>query len=579
MDATQKLPHGAKLLRELLTLYSTGGLGQEGQDLFNASLVVPLYKNEAGTAVRPIAIPSVHRKVLAKTTVAAFRGELQAAAGPAQHAAMASNGTLRMAQRVQTHLRREHRDCIYIRTDIQNAFNEVDRQAALDALERAHPTLAAMHFAWLHQPTTAVMQASSGVRSLLTTHAGIPQGDPISSLAFGLVLAQPLTQMQTLPRCDPWAYADDTVIACPPAVASEYLRAWADSLATVGLKLNPAKIHIWNPQDLALPEALLAQFPTAEVTVDGFKVCGLPLEYADPTDPHDFTPLGCGPFTRTFLAAAPESLLLRLRALSTVVANMGSHTEALHIALRIARVNLQGRHVHLYRFCDRQIMREWTATLAIDTQTWLAELLDLPLGTPHAQAITALPASLGGLGFLNPQHEAALHFLQAVLPHVEELPAGEDDDTAQTRDIAAALDFLDDQGRTQLRPKIQHLAPHRMGERLRQEFYEAMRLQMLELCPWLQAPGLPTANSTQADISWRWQGTHHDGLVQWLSSRAPPKRTAEVCHPKASGTPPVCTRPALPLHTPYYRTSMPSRPGGLQRSRLHVCPGTRRQTP
>ena len=218
--ATQQLPHGAKLLRELLTLYSTGGLGQEGQDLFNASLVVPLYKNEAGTAVRPIAIPSVHRKVLAKTTVAAFHGELQAAAGPAQHAAMASNGTLRMAQRVQTHLRREHRDCIYIRTDIQNAFNEVDRQAALDALERAHPTLAAMHFAWLHQPTTAVMQANSGVRSLLTTHAGIPQGDPLSSLAFGLVLAQPLAQMQTLPRCDPWAYADDTVIACPPAVAS-----------------------------------------------------------------------------------------------------------------------------------------------------------------------------------------------------------------------------------------------------------------------------------------------------------------------------------------------------------------------
>ena len=117
--ATQQLPHGAKLLRELLTLYSTGGLGQEGQDLFNASLVVPLYKNEAGSAVRPIAIPSVHRKVLAKTTVAAFRAELQAAAGPAQHAAMASNGTLRMAQRVQTHLRRERRDCIYIRTDIQ----------------------------------------------------------------------------------------------------------------------------------------------------------------------------------------------------------------------------------------------------------------------------------------------------------------------------------------------------------------------------------------------------------------------------------------------------------------------------
>ena len=81
---------------------------------------------------------------------------------------------------------------------------------------------------------------------------------------------------------------------------------------------------------------------------------------------------------------------------------------------------------------------EWTATLAIDTHTWLAELLDLPLGTPNAQVITALPASLGGLGFLDPQHEAALQFLQAVLPNVEELPAGEDDDASQAKEIAAA---------------------------------------------------------------------------------------------------------------------------------------------
>ena len=82
--------------------------------------------------------------------------------------------------------------------------------------------------------------------------------------------------MQTLPQCDPWAYADDTVIACPPVVAAEYLRAWADILAAVSLKLNHDKIHIWNPQDLALPAALLKRsLPTAEVTVDGFRVCGL----------------------------------------------------------------------------------------------------------------------------------------------------------------------------------------------------------------------------------------------------------------------------------------------------------------
>ena len=98
------MPHGRQLLHELLLVYCTGGLGHEGEDPMNTSLIIPLFKDAQGTAIRPIAVPSAHRKVLAKVSVAAFRPELQRAAGDAQHAAMASDGTLRMAQTVQRHL-------------------------------------------------------------------------------------------------------------------------------------------------------------------------------------------------------------------------------------------------------------------------------------------------------------------------------------------------------------------------------------------------------------------------------------------------------------------------------------------
>ena len=67
-------------------------------------------------------------------------------------------------------------------------------------------------------------------------------------------------------------------------------------------------------------------------------------------------------------------------------------------------------------------MRTWAADLAKDMRAWLAELLDLPLVTPHALLALQLPTSLGGLGSLHPQHEAALRFLQTTLPTVEELP-------------------------------------------------------------------------------------------------------------------------------------------------------------
>ena len=223
---------------------------------------------------------------------------------------------------------------------------------------------------------------------MLVTHSGIPQGDPISSLTFGLVLAERLRKLQELPQCAPAAYADDTVIACPPDVVLEYMQAWRDSLATVGLTLNWHRLHIWSPHQLDLPIDFQTAFPDAQYTTDGFKVCGLPLDQADPQDPHDFSPLSTGEFTTTFLAEAREALQQRL-----------PHAEGLRVALTVARVNLQNRHVHLFRFCDPAAMRTWTAQLAGDMHTWLAELLDMPIVTPHALTALRVPTSLGGLGF------------------------------------------------------------------------------------------------------------------------------------------------------------------------------------
>ena len=400
-----QLPHGKVLLQELLLLYCTGELGHDAEDLLNASLVVPLHKGASGTALRPTAVPTTHRKVFAKVVVSNFREPLQKAAGKEQHAAMCPQGTIRMAQKIQHHLRRGAGDTVYIRTDIRNAFNEVSRQSALQALERAHPELGPLQHAWLHRPSTAVMPAIKGRRQTLLTHQGIPQGDPLSSLAFTLVLAEPLNSVQTLP--------DDTVLACPPAVAVEYLRAWRDALAMVGLTLNPDKLQIWNPHDLRLPEALLAAYPAAQVTCAGFKVCGLPLDQADQTDPHA-TPMGDWTFTEAFLDEAREATNRRLRILATFVQTLGPQTEALHVALRIARVNLLSRHVHVYRFCDRTLLHRWTATLDHDLQTWLANLSDIPLHTPQALVVLHTPVGQGGLGFLTRlchQYEAALHFL------------------------------------------------------------------------------------------------------------------------------------------------------------------------
>ena len=181
----------------------------------------------------------------------------------------------------------------------------------------------------------------------------------------------------------------------------------------------------------------------------------------------------------------------RLRALTAFVHNLGPQTKTLHVALRIARVNLQSRHVSLYRFCSRDTIHRWTGQFDMDVREWLMTLLDSPLHTPHAQVVLQAPVGPGGLGFLSHQHEAALHLLQALLPMVEELPQRDDDESPSARLIVEIFRYLEHHARVPLRPCLLSLQPHRMGRRLCELFYEMRGRQLRELYPWLQPPGLP----------------------------------------------------------------------------------------
>ena len=90
-------------------------------------------------------------------------------------------------------------------------------------------------------------------------------------------------------------------------------------------------------------------------------------------------------------------------------------------------------------------MHKWTAELAAATQTWLSELLAMPLVALQALIALKVPTSLGGFGFLHPQHEAALHYLQAMLPTFEELPTRQEGEDPVRLHVAECLDYLEHQ--------------------------------------------------------------------------------------------------------------------------------------
>ena len=293
-----RLPHGQKLQRELLTLYATGELGREAADLVNSFLTIPLKRNAAGTSLRPIAMPTASRKVYARATVARFRTELQEASGPFQYAAMRAG--CRSIATALRHLRApQHTPQCFLRTDIYNAFNQASRQVTLDSLASAHPLLQASQYAWLRHPSHAFLPTCQGGRRHLTTDVGIPQGDPLSNLAFTLLLAASLHSIKS-DSVQAVAYADDVVLVASPADLVAALPWWQRLLEPLGLTLSLNKLELWNPAATPVPQSFFDAYPNLTCCEQGFRICGLPLDKLDDRDPLADSPWAVTPSPRPF---------------------------------------------------------------------------------------------------------------------------------------------------------------------------------------------------------------------------------------------------------------------------------------
>ena len=118
-----------------------------------------------------------------------------------------------------------------------------------------------------------------GTRTALFTQEGIPQGDPLSSLAFAIALSPHLRELAHSGLATPFAFADDVMMVASPSTALEALTLWERLLLPTGLSITPAKLAVWARTDCAHVSALLqGHYSQATVSSEGVTLCGLPLE-------------------------------------------------------------------------------------------------------------------------------------------------------------------------------------------------------------------------------------------------------------------------------------------------------------
>ena len=489
------------IFKELLVQYATGQCGSIAQDLINSSRMIPLYKDAQGSSLRPIAIPTLWQKAFGRATVEQYRPVLRHAAAPSQFAAMTSDGGAKLAATTMAAANNLTGERLLLRTDIQNAFNEIHRHVVYEALSYATPVLAASQYAWLSRPTHAVLDSHTSANIVMST-TGIPQGDPLSSLAFAVALARPIAALQQdHPDDSAVAYADDVLLLAGPERAHIFLNTWQTLIAEMGLKINAFKLVIWSPAGQPIPPRLREACPQAQYTTEGMVICGVPVQAEGGLPEDEAAVLGPPRFSEVFLGQVRRKFARRLAALSALMDAQGPASIATHLAFQVLRVNLQHSFTHLFRVCSWGILAPWAAQLQTDILEWIQTTLHCPLPEGPPRLILALPLRHAGLGILDLQNEAALHFVQGALALSDHGRLSLANMDSWTADVAAAIGYLEARAGINVEDLVAGKPTHKQGRLVWLAFYDSLATRRNTESAWLSPPpGDPATKRLQTQV-------------------------------------------------------------------------------
>ena len=496
----------SRTLLALMHAYLTASLGATPTDLFNVSSLTALSKDASGSSARPIAVPTAFRKLIAIVLLHHWHPTVTAHVSPHQFGAGTRDGSLLFAASLRSRVDLPGASSVYIRTDVSNAFGSLHRCRVLTEAEALDPRLAQALGPWLARPSHAFLRTDTGLRAHLVSERGIPQGDPLSSFTYCLAIAQALRTTNALPDTSCLAYIDDGIICTSAARAGHAFLHWAEALRDLGLTLNADKTSVWAPDLPELPHSLSSMIPSNCFTTAGLKVCGLPL-HASEADMTQAYPLGSAGYIRAFLADVLRQAERRMAMLEVLVETLGPHTEALHVALVLLRVNIYPSWVHFWRFLPPTFAQPLAADLDGLLLQTLQRLLGMALDAPAVLSILRLPMAEGGLGMLQQTLEAQIHFLSVAFALQALCADGPVSAPVFSPDhVADALNSLQALVPTGLDAVLYTGSRRAAPRRLRQTVYSDLGTAARTTSPWLTPPAysLPPNSPIRPALQLRW---------------------------------------------------------------------------
>ena len=284
-------------------------------------------------------------------------------------------------------------EAMVLRLDIANAFSCMSRSRCLqlcrthqgEAFKKWEPYISALLAEPLIVPVPARAQPAD---PFLRIDTGLPQGDPLSALAFGCAIAHILEEVrQQFPEITVCSY--EIVFVSNGANVCSVMHVLSEKLAACGLQVQSSKTQLWYPASQRAVAMAIAEDLQCDADSKGMTICGLSL--------YEELLMGCGAFIETFLASKLRNLDAELREVIEAQEELGAES-GLQTALALLRCFLPGKVVHLLRGCSWAFTQGWSEQLDSLLFAYISELIGIPQLTAKQKQLLVLLLEMGGAG-------------------------------------------------------------------------------------------------------------------------------------------------------------------------------------
>ena len=375
--------------------------------LAHSSRLIPLHKAAVGT-LRPIAIPTLFRKTISTVTYQRWVPQARQFVGADQHGVGLSQGTAIMAEKVSQYLNTSDNH-IAVGLDLSNAFGTIARTTVIRGLQAVDTALASSQTSWLQTSSLGILNNADPGQCCHWTNTGIPQGDPLSAMAFACALECVFRDFRAklsergLYQCLTPCYIDDVVLLTTREQADTIFDVFCEVASQHNLHINAAKTCIYTRHAEGPVPGDLRQIWTQQSRKDGITIGGLPVDASETRE--EAIPIGHESYVQAFL----DDKLRTYRRCCEVLMQLPQILEdsgvGTHVAFTLLRCSVTAKPGYLLAALDEQSTRNFAAKLDEVTTGTLCALLQNPLLGHDQLAMLRRPVRAGGFGFPSFQHE------------------------------------------------------------------------------------------------------------------------------------------------------------------------------